>query len=157
GFALKRLPPADQSLDAYWLIREVSEMYPDLEKISFSEQHRFSPSCQRLMMQLQSAMDDPTGKKLPGEEPDPTRLREALEELPALEDPLELANEGTQEIRVAILARSNDEVRQLEVGCSGVLQQFGRRVRVVGRSEGQGYPAWIGRVFGDPNAPERYT
>jgi hypothetical protein len=160
GFQLRKppAPPAEeQPMDAFWLIREVAELYADLERTSFTEQHRFSPSCQRLMTRLQGAMDDPTGTALPGERPDRTMLRELLEELPALEDPLELANEGAQRERVAILARSNHEVRQLEVGCSGVLQRFGRNVRVVGRSEGRGYPGWIGRVFGGPNAPVRFT
>jgi hypothetical protein len=160
GFQLRKTPPPsqeEQSMDAFWLIREVKGLYGDLERITFSEQHRFSPSCQRLMTRLQAAMDDPAGKMLPGEQPDRAMLRELLEELPALEDPVELANDDRRRERVSILARTNKEVRQLEVGCSGILQRFGGNVRVVGRAEGRGYPGWIGRVFGGPNAPVRFT
>ncbi|MCY2966821.1 MAG: UvrD-helicase domain-containing protein [Planctomycetota bacterium] len=147
----------EQSMDAYWLIRKVAGLYEDLEKISFSQQYRFSPSCQRLMARLEAAMDDPVGKMLPGEQPDRAVLRECLEELPVLEDPIELANEDAKRERIAILARTNREVRKLEVGCSQILQRFGRKLRVVGRAAGRGYPGWIGRVFGGANPPGRFT
>lgn len=157
GFALERSAADEKSLDPFWLIREVRGLYGDLEQISFLEQYRFSPSCQRLMTQLQAAMDDPTERFLPGEQPSPVLLREVLSGLPSLEDPLQLAGKDSGERRVAVLARSNDEVRRLEVACREVLSRPGRTVRVVARSEGRGYPGWVGRVFGAPDAPARYT
>jgi hypothetical protein len=157
GFALRDAPHDEQSLDPFWLIREVRRMYSDLEEIGFTEQYRFSPSCQGLMTRLQAAMDDPLGRSLPGERPDRALLREVLGEIPGLDDPLQLAGEDARRNRVAILARSNQEVARLEVACRDVLARFGRTVRAVRRSEGGGYPGWVGRVLGAPTAPPRYT
>lgn len=157
GFSLKRAPSNEQALDPFWLIRQVTGLYSDLERIAFTEQHRFSPSAQRLMTQLQVAMDDPAGQLLPGEQPNEGLLRDVLMSLPCLDDPLQLAGDDCRDSRVAILARTNDEVGRLEIACSEVLQRFGRTVRVVGSAEGRGYPGWVGRVLSDPGAPVRYT
>jgi hypothetical protein len=157
GFALRDCPFDEQAMDPFWLIREVRRMYTDLEEIGFTEQYRFSPSCQGLMTRLRAAMDDPLGRSLPGERPDRALLREILGEVPGLDDPLQLAGEDARRNRVAILARSNQEVTRLEVACRDVLARFGRTVRAVRRSEGGGYPGWVGRVLGATTAPPRYT
>ncbi|MCE9603386.1 MAG: UvrD-helicase domain-containing protein [Planctomycetia bacterium] len=157
GFALEGMPLEERSMDAFWLIRELKVIYNDLELLAFTEQFRFSHSCKRLMVNLQTAMDDQAGNKLPGEHPDRNMLRSLLEEQPVLEDPLELANEDSRKTRVAILARTNREVRQLEVGCSILKERFNRPLKVVAESDGRGYPGWIGRVFGSLNTTERYT
>ncbi|MCY3010922.1 MAG: UvrD-helicase domain-containing protein [Planctomycetota bacterium] len=157
GFNLENAPASEKSMDAFWLVKELYVHHSDVKRIDFVEQHRFSPSCQRLMEQLQNAMDDVTGKLLPGEKPNRARLVEVFEEIPKLDFPIELAGYLTENGSTAILARSNYQVAQLAVACVSVLAENGKTVRVISESTRNMFPGWIGRVFGRIEGVSHYS
>ena len=157
GFNLENAPPNEQRMDAFWLVKELRIHHSEVERVDFVDQHRFSPTCRRLMEQLQGAMDDPTGEFYPGENPDRARLVQVFEEIPRLDDPIELAGSLTKVGDTAILARSNHEVYQLAVACVDLLRGNGKSIRVITSSTRTMFPGWIGRVFGRKDGASQYT
>jgi len=150
----------ERRLTSFRLVRQIQELYGDISKVEFDKTYRFNHSIAELMTDLRGAMDDPTGKALPGEEPDRIRLREIFEVVPELESPMELAGDITEGKRTAILARTNAQVKKLEVACTELLGGFGRKVRVVSGSSSESvarFPGWIGRIVGHRDAPTHYN
>lgn len=150
GFALKWQTAEDQDWTPFRLVRELQALFPDLERIDFTQQHRFSPTCRQLMTDLRGAMDG-VPPALPGENPDRDRLRRVLTQVQELDDPHMLFGAEFAGKRVAVLARNNDEVDQLELACQPIARELGRTVRRSGDG-GQGYPAWVARVLADQSA-----
>jgi len=146
GFALERQPEVDQAWTPFHLVRELEALFPDLERIEFMRQHRFSPSCQQLMTDLRGAMDRPP-PALPGEHPDLSRLRGLLTQVQELDDPHMLFGSEFSGQRVAVLARTIFEVDQLEVAIQPIARHSGRTLRRTGGGGHEGYPAWVARVL----------
>jgi hypothetical protein len=145
GFALNKQPAGDQAWTPFRLVRELQALFPDLERIEFTRQHRFSPTCQQLMTDLRGAMDTPPA--LPGEHPDLSRLRGLLSRVQELDDPHMLFGDEFSGHRVAVLTRDNHEVDQLEVAIHPIAQSLGRTIRRSGDGGKGGYPAWVARML----------
>ena len=146
GFALERQTTEDQDWTPFRLVRELHALLPDLERIEFTRQYRFSPTCQQLMTDLRGSMDS-APPALPGENPDGNRLRGLLTQVQELEDPHTLFGREFAGQRVAVLARTNSEVDRLELAIQPIAREMGRMVRRSGDGGQEGYPAWLARVF----------
>ena len=164
GFQLRKkgskAEPEERKMTPFWLVRKIRSLFPDAREKLFEKAWRFKPNAQETMRALRGAMDDPTGEYLPGEKPDRMRIREIFEDFTELDHPVELAGAITEGKSTAILARYNSQVRKLEVACTDVLYNYGRKVRVVTGSATKKFarfPGWIGRLFGRHDTPVHFS